>query len=403
MIISADLHLHSVYTKQLDYPPTLEQFATNAQLKGLDLIGTGDCLHPRWMQQIQHFPEVESGTYQCGNTRVILTTEISTKDNIHHLLLFPNIDTVTEYREIIKPLAPAISKQGRPELLISSDIAAEQAVEVGAMIGPAHIFDSFAGLYTKYNSVHECYKHMSSDIFFVELGLATNTHMADKINELHQLTFLSNSDTHNPHPIRLGREFTQFSVRDVTFKELMYAIKRENGNKPVLNVGIPPEEGKYHTTACLSCHQQYSHHQAKEKHWRCDCGGFIKKGVADIIDEKASYQPSQHPLHRPQYVSFLPLHEIITRVFHEQNPFTDAVSAHWDRLIHTFGNEIAILLNTSIQDILKIAPSSLAEAIQGFRNAIIRFHPGGGGRYGSFTIPWEEPRFNFQLPLSKKT
>lgn len=402
MIVSADLHLHSPYTKQLDDPPTLEQFATNAQLKGLDIIGSGDCLHPRWMQQIQQFSEVDLGTYQYGKTRLILTAEISTKDNVHHLLLFPDIYAVTEFREIIKPLTPTISKHGRPQIMIDSVEAAEQACDVGAIIGPAHVFDSFSGMYARYNSIRGCYQHMSSEIFFVELGLSANTYMADKINELHQLTFLSNSDTHNPHPIRLGREFTQFSVKDATFKELALAIQRKNGNKPVLNVGIPPEEGKYHNTGCLCCHTQYSFYQASEQQWKCDCGGMIKKGVTDSIDEKASYQPSQHPLHRPQYLSLLPLHEIITRVHHEQNPFTSAVSKEWNRLINTFGNEITTLINTPIQDLSKIASTMLVEAIQAFRNAIIHFHPGGGGIYGSFTIPWEEPHLQVQLPLSKK-
>ena len=234
---------------------------------------------------------------------------------------------------------------------------------------------------------------MSHLISFVELGLAGNSYLADKIPELHQLTFLSNSDTHNPHPIRLGREFTQFSVNEPTFKQLSLAIQRKNGNKPMLNVGIPSEEGKYFDTACSSCQMRYSFYQAAEQQWKCTCGGLIKKGVFDHIEEKASFRVTQHPIHRPQYASFLPLHEIITRVLHEQNPFTQKVTDQWNLMINTFGNEIHTLLTTSIDDLTRIAPTSLVEAIESFRNATIRFHPGGGGTYGSVTIPWEEPDF----------
>ena len=109
MIISADLHLHSPYTKRLDAPPSLQQFSLNAKLKGIQILGTGDCLHPRWMQQIQQLTEVDSGTYQYEDTRFVLTTEIETKDQIHHLVFFPDATAVTEFRERIKPYTPNIS------------------------------------------------------------------------------------------------------------------------------------------------------------------------------------------------------------------------------------------------------------------------------------------------------
>jgi uncharacterized protein (TIGR00375 family) len=400
MIISADLHLHSPYTKKSDESTSLQQFAINAKLKGIDLLGTGDCLHPRWMQQIQQLTEVFPGTYEYEDTHFVLTAEIETKDHIHHLIIFPDATAVTDYRESIKPDASNISKHGRPKLDLNSAEAAECAVDVGALIGPAHLFDSFSGLYTKYSSIQDCYQHLAPFIHFVELGLASNTQLADKINELHKFTFLSNSDTHNPHPIRLAREYTQFKVKKPTFNELALAIKRKKGNKPVLNVGIPPEEGKYFDTACQKCRMRYSLYQAAEQQWNCSCGGRIKKGVIDLINEKASYQPSQHPIHRPQYVSFLPLHEIITRVYHEQNPFTDRVQSQWNQLVSTFGSEITTLLSTPIDDISKIVPAALAEAISSFRNATVHFHPGGGGTYGSITVPWEEPRM--QIELSEK-
>ena len=397
MIISADLHLHSPYTKRLDAPTSLQQFSLNAKLKGIQILGTGDCLHPRWMQQIQQLTEVDSGTYQYGHTRFVLTTEIETKDQIHHLVFFPDATAATEFRERIKPYTPNISKHGRPKIELTSADTAEHATEIGALIGPAHIFDSHSGLYSRYPSLKECYQHMISSISFVELGLAGNTYLADKIHELHKYTFLSNSDTHNPHPIRLAREFTQFKVKKPTFNELALGIKRHNGNKPVLNIGIPPQEGKYFDTACKKCHMRYSFYQAAEQQWKCECGGSIKKGVSDTIAQKASFQPCQHPIYRPQYASFLPLHEIITRVYHEQNPFTERVNAEWHKLVSIFGSEIEILLSTPIEDLSKIVPASLTEAIYSFRNATVHFHPGGGGTYGSLTIPWEEPQLQIEL------
>jgi uncharacterized protein (TIGR00375 family) len=191
-------------------------------------------------------------------------------------------------------------------------------------------------------------------------------------------------------------------VRKLTFKDLADAIKRKNGNKPILNVGIPPEEGKFFDTACKQCHMRYSFYQADEQQWRCECGGIIKKGVLDSITQKASYQPSQHPIHRPQYISLLPLHELITRVYHEQNPFTETVSHQWSQLVNTFGSEINTMLTAPLEDFSKIAPAALIEAIESFRNATVHFHPGGGGIYGSITIPWEEPQFELSLSSAEK-
>ncbi len=399
MIISADLHIHSPYSKHSENAVTLKQFAENAKLKGLDIIGTGDCLHPKWMQEIQQFNEVDPGTYEYQNIRFVLTSEVETNDAVHHLIIFPDASAVTNFREMIKSKSNNISTDGRPKLDINSSEIAEKATDVNSLIGPAHLFDNHSGVYSQYQSLHECYQHMTSDISFVELGLAANTFLADKISELHDYTFLTNSDTHNPHPIRLAREFTQFQVRKPCFSELALAIQRKNGNRSVLNIGIPPEEGKYYDTACQKCQMHYSFYQAAEQRWKCDCGGKIKKGVSDVINKKASYYPSQHPIHRPQYVSFLPLHEIITRVYHAQNPFTEIVSRQWHRLINTFGSEITTLLYTPKEDLLQVSPPGLSEAILSFRNATIRFHPGGGGTYGSVTIPWEEPRFNVMLKL----
>ena len=397
MIISADLHIHSPYSKQSENAVTLKQFAENAKLKGLNIIGTGDCLHPKWMQEIQQLDEVESGTYEFQNIRFVLTSEVETKDAVHHLIIFPDALAVTNFREMIKPVAENLSSDGRPKVDINSVEIAEKAADVNALIGPAHLFDTHSGVYSCYQSLHECYQHMASYVSFVELGLTANTFLADKISELHDYTFLTNSDTHNPHPIRLAREFTQFHMRKISYSELALAIQRRNGNRPVLNIGIPPEEGKYYDTACKKCQMHYSFYKAAEQQWKCDCGGMIKKGITDMINKKVSYYPSQHPIHRPQYVSFLPLHEIITRVYHEQNPFTDVVTRQWNRLVNTFGSEITTLLYTPQEDLLKISPPGLSEAILSFRNATIHFHPGGGGTYGSVTIPWEEPRFNVML------
>ncbi len=397
MIVTTDLHIHSPYAKTMEHPVSFKKLSENAKIKGIDILGTGDCLHPLWFEEIKALDSIDEGTFSFNDIIFVLTSELETIDHVHHLLFFPSISSLEDFKERIIPNTEDIYHKGRPTVSLSSDLLAFYAKEVDALIGPAHIFDATTGLYSKYSSVFSCYKDMAPFISFVELGLGADTHLADTIEELHPLTFLTNSDTHNPHPLRLGREFTQFRVQHPIFSDLKKAIHRNHGNKPILNVGFPPEEGKYYASACARCHQPYLYHQARKRHWKCACGSHIKKGIKDIIQEKATYPHPQHPYHRPLYLSVLPLHEIITRTLNEQNPFTDIVTHCYQQLISTFGNEISILLDTPIEDISKVTTPAITEAINAFRNATIFFNPGGGGSYGSFSVPWEKDKIDISL------
>lgn len=390
MIINTDLHIHSHYTKPRQPRLDLATLATNAQLKGLDIVATGDCLHPEWLKEIKHLSITDDGTFFFNDVHFILSAEVQTKDDVHHLLYFPDITSVYDFKEAISHKTKNISIEGKPLIDCDSRTIARYSIDADVLIGPAHIFDASHGVYARYTSLKSCYKEYASSIHFAELGLGGNTYHADTIKELHRLTFVTNSDTHNPHPIRLGREFTRFFLKKPTFHCLRDALYRKNGNYPILNVGFPPEEGKYFTSACILCNTRYSIKEASRRNWRCRCGAPIKKGVQERIQENATFLKPQHPSHRPIYLSLLPLHEIITKALQQQNPFTDIVMKYWHDLISTFGNEIRILLDVPIDDIAKITVPSITEAIHYFREANILFNPGGGGFYGSITFPWEE-------------
>jgi len=397
MIINADLHIHSHYTKPRQPRLDFATLATNARLKGLNIVATGDCLHPFWLKEIKKLSKIDEGTYSYNDIRFILSTEVQTNDHVHHLLYFPDLTSLYDFRNLIYQRSSNIDTDGKAIVDVDSETIAGCAKEVDALIGPAHIFDNSSGLYSQYSSLKECYGNYVSSISFAELGLGGNTHHADTIKELHRLTFLTNSDTHNPHPIRLGREFNRFQMKKPTFSYLKKAFLRKNDNYPLLNVGFPPEEGKYFESACSRCNIRYSIKEASHRHWRCKCGAPIKKGVQERIQENATFQRPQHPVHRPLYLSILPLHEIITKTLLQQNPFTNIVMRHWHTLISTFGNEIRILLDTPIEDIAQITVPSITEAIHAFREANIMFNPGGGGLYGSLVFPWEEDELIISL------
>ena len=390
MIVNADLHIHSRFSGATSDKMNIETISLEAPRKGVDIVATGDCLHSGWMKEIKQCELVDEGTYELNGTRFILSVEVEAVKRVHHLLYFPSISAVEDFKERIKSKARNLESDGRPNVDMTGEELASLARDVDALIGPAHAFTPWTAIYAYYENLNECYGDMTDYISFVELGLSADSDFADKIKELHRLTFLTNSDCHSPHPVRLAREFNRFEVKDVTFQEIKKAILRIGGNKPVLNVGLPPQEGKYHETACTSCYTHYTLEEAIRRRWKCSCGKRIKRGVKDNINEKADFSEAIHPDHRPPYVHLIPLAEIITKAVGQRNPFTQTVTKHWSDLVDAFGSEINVLLDVDMDEIARVTVPAVADAIQAFREKKVIIIPGGGGQYGRIELPSRE-------------
>ena len=85
-------------------------------------------------------------------------------------------------------------------------------------------------------------------------------------------------------------------VEDISFKEIVKALKNEDGRKIVANYGLDPKLGKYHRTYCDDCEKSF---ETKEPVETCPmCGGKnVTFGVFDRIelikDKKESKSPKQ--------------------------------------------------------------------------------------------------------------
>jgi uncharacterized protein (TIGR00375 family) len=353
------------------------------------------------MKEIKQCKEIDDGTFELNDTRFILSTEIEDKNRVHHLLYFPGFSAVEVFKEKIKSKSKNLETDGRPNINIVGEELACIAKDLDILIGGAHVFTPWTAMYAYHNSLKDCYGDLSDYVSFIELGLSADTDFADKIQELHRLTFLTNSDCHSPHPVRLAREFNRFKVEDATFDYIKKAILRVSGNKPILNVGLPPQEGKYHESACISCFTHYTIEEAQRRRWKCSCGKRIKKGVKDRINEMADFKDPIHPEHRPPYIHLIPLAEIITKAVGQQNPFTQTVNKRWNELIIAFGNEINVLIDANIDEIAKITAPAITEAIQAFRDKKVIIRPGGGGQYGIIELPKKDTEFQY-IPLEPK-
>src|SRR5699024_10601815 len=89
--------------------------------------------------------------------------------------------------------------------------------ELSGLFIIAHVFTPFKSLYGKgvRTSLKEVFDPDLIDA--IELGLSSDTSMADQIAELHDYTFVSNSDAHSL--AKIAREYQEIIMEEPTFKE----------------------------------------------------------------------------------------------------------------------------------------------------------------------------------------
>jgi len=383
MLVNLDLHIHSKYSMAVSADMQLPEIAREAARKGVKIVGTGDCLHPLWLDAIKKLPEAD-GLFLLGDTHFVLSVEVEDSSRVHHLIFLPDTSKAEELQEAFAPYSTNLSADGRPRLHLNGSEIADQVLEAGGLLGPAHAFTPWTGIFAYFRTLAECYQEKADQIRFIELGLSADTDYADRIAELSSRTFLSNSDAHSPRSNKLAREFNQMELDSFCYQDLILAIKREGSRSVAMNVGLFPEEGKYNRTACTRCYRQYSLKQKDELMGRCsECGGRIKIGVADRVSLLADYEKPLHPSHRPPYLHIIPLAEIIALALGHKSVMTAGVQKSWSELTQ-FQTEIEVLMQVDLAD-LKAEPRVI-EAIQNFRMGQIEVQPGGGGKYGEVRL-----------------
>jgi uncharacterized protein (TIGR00375 family) len=372
MPVNADLHIHSPYSMAVSRFMQPEQLLAGCRTKGIQVLGTGDALQPDWQNAWEPYLENDAGIV------VVPQGEIEDKDRVHHVILAEELAQFSQFRELMAGKCKSFRTSGRPHIYLSGEEIAALAHEVGALVGPAHAFTPWTAMYAYFDSVRACYGNEKID--FLELGLSADSSYGAAIPDLYDVPFLTNSDAHSPYPDKLGREFNRISLRKRTAGDVLTCVK--NGEIE-MNAGFFPEEGKYNRTACTRCFTQYSPEQAAGNRWRCPSdGGIIKKGVSDRAKELSG---GGTPRPRPPYVHVLPLGQIIRTVEKASSPNTKKCRVIYASLVGTFGNEIAVLIDVPVTEIRAVHPK-VADAIDALRNGTITLHPGGGGKYGTFSL-----------------
>lgn len=413
MIVYADLHIHSKYSGATSEKMDIRGLSIYAPLKGVNLIGTGDALHPLWLKELEEsLEEVPgAGLYRIKFSHVdlhfVVQAEVGTihevdkkKRRIHHVILMPSLEIAEQAIDVFSKLCD-LKADGRPVLTISPAELVETLLQIDddIFVFPAHawtpwwsIFGSIGGV----DSLEECYGDKSHKIKALETGLSSDPEMNWRVSSLDRLALLSNSDSHSPYPHRLGRELNVFYLKELSYRELIETIVSKDPSKFLMTIEVDPAYGKYHWTGHRRCGISMPPEEAIKRGNKCPvCGKPLTKGVEQRVEELADRPRGFKPLNAIGFKKLIPLTEVIAeclKVRGETKLYSGQVWELYMKLIRSFGNELNVLLNANPKELQSVVPSRIAEAIVKVRNGLIAIKPGYDGVYGKLML--DDETFN---------
>lgn len=432
MRILADLHIHSRYSRATSAsltPPRLERWA---RIKGLDLLGTGDCTHPAWLAELRKALEpAEEGLFTLREgvrrefdageglsepiptappPRFVLTGEISTiysRDGktrkVHHLVIMPGFEAAAAFQARLERVGGNISSDGRPILGLDSRELFALLLEADerSILVPAHVWTpwfSALGARSGFDSIDECYGDLAGRIGAIETGLSSNPPMNWALSSLDRFAIVSNSDAHSPE--KLGREATILDMAEPRFAALAEALAGGGeGGSVSGTVEFFPQEGKYHYEGHRACGVVMSPEESAAAGGLCPvCGKGLTPGVLDRVaeladrpvDETAACPADYAGTNRRPYYSLIPLAEVLSELIGTGSG-SKKVAAAYAAIVAKAGSEFSVLMDRSEAELETMGSGGvsgelLAEAIGRMRSGRVSIKPGYDGEYGVIRV-----------------
>ena len=393
--VFADLHVHigrSESNKPIKITAARSlNFANIAKecidKKGIQVVGIIDCASPYVIEDIENFLKngeayeiKDGGIIYKDKVCILLGSEVETsevgrngkKGAAHNVCFFPHLEDIKGFSKEMSTHIKNITLSTQ-----RADISGYELIDIvekyNGILIPAHIFTPFKSYYGNCTDrIENIFKEKYNKIFAVELGLSSDTYLADMISELEGKTFVTNSDAHSLP--RIAREYNKILVEDISFKEIVKALKNEDGRKVLVNYGLDPKLGKYHRTHCDNCDCTI---ETKEPVDKCpNCGSDkVTFGVFDRIELIKDKAQTESPKNRPEYIYQVPLN------------FIPGVGARTiDKLLQHFGTEMNILHKVTKDDIEAVVGNKIAKNIVNASSGSLQVHSGGGGVYGKVVL-----------------
>ena len=385
-----DLHIHSKFSGGASKNIDIFKIAYNCNIKGVNIVGTGDCLHPLWLSELfSNLIEHSNGVFFTPNVAdvyFILQSEVEAiwkndfnAKKVHFILLFPNFEKLEESIEYLSKFGN-LAKEGRPKIYMSAEklIFGLKSIDKDIEIIPAHIFTPYFGIFGNkscFNTIKEALGNGMNYINSIETGLSADPLMVRGISELNKVSVISNSDSHSTNFHRLGREATVLNLNKLNYQNLVDSIRR---NKIIKTYEFKPSQGKYYYDG----HRPERHTDNMD--YFCSpklnidicpyCRKKLTKGVLSRIQE-LSDQINPFKLN---YQYIVPLLHLISIVL-GRSEYDRRNLSIYQKLVQDNDSEYAIWEGKSNFDSI---PDNLIEAIQKVRKGKFWFIPGHDAVYG---------------------
>jgi uncharacterized protein (TIGR00375 family) len=403
--VIADLHIHSRFSRATSEKMTIDEITRFAKIKGLQLVGTGDFTHPKWLEELKqnlvavpdaslyksrNHPESDVYFMVTGEVATIFTHENDVK-KIHHVVLTPSFETAVQINDRLKCFGN-LASDGRPMLDMTAPQLVEEIMEVSKqnVVIPAHVWTpwfSLFGAFSGFNRIEDCYQDATKHIFALETGLSSDPPMNWRLSSLDKYALVSNSDSHSHWPWRIGREANAFELDAPTYRGVVDAIRTRDPVRFKFTIETDPAYGKYHWTGHRNCKVSMPPQEAIKFGNHCPiCRRNLTKGVEQRVEELAD-RPLGFKL--PNAVGFrhlLPLGEIISTVLGASYPSVQKVWDVYNLLVGKFGDEYSVLMDAPIDEMVQIVEPKVAEAVVRVRDEKVHVTPGYDGVYGQLVI-----------------
>ncbi len=386
-IFACDLHVHIGRSSRGEPVKitaardlTFENIAREcAERKGIQVVGIVDCASPAVLRDIEELLDAGimrelpgGGIDYAGRVTVILGAEFETTEPgggpSHHVCYFPRLEQVKAFAAEMQRRVTNLQLSSQQCHMPARELL-RICLDYGGLFIPAHSFTPHKSLYgSAGRRGAEIFGDLWEKVPAIELGLSADSYLADRLAELNDKTFVSNSDSHSLP--KIAREYQLILMREPSFAELEMALWRRSGRRVAANFGMDPRLGKYHRTFCLDCGWLA---RGAPPVLACEqCGSTnVVKGVLDRIVEIQDFDEPHSPPWRAPYRYQVPLQFV---------PGVGAVTLN--RLINTFGSEMAVLHQASEEALASVVGSRIARLIVLAREGKLPLIPGGGGRYG---------------------
>ena len=106
----ADLHIHSKYAQATSRNMDILNLEKYAKVKGLNLLGTGDFTHPKWISELKEsLTDDGNGIFRTKTGfPFVLQSEISLAytqggkgRRVHHIMLAPSFEVVEQITQFL--------------------------------------------------------------------------------------------------------------------------------------------------------------------------------------------------------------------------------------------------------------------------------------------------------------